>query len=183
MHNILPVEENKKVVNEYRLRFLTVAISAIGALILSSLILLVPSYLLALSKYRDATSELEMLQKKDGSSDYGKSVNMQVLEINKKINTFLKTSTALAPSLSSVIEKILEVKGDSIKITGFVYGVNGEQERVVITGTARSRETLARFIEVLKKDPSFTSVELPISSYVKSTDVDFSAAVVVVTKK
>lgn len=183
MLNLIPLSEKKKILTEYRLRLATVSVFAITALVFSSLILLIPSYLLAISKYNEAQNSLDELQKTTGQSGQEKDVNIQVLAVNKNVDLFLKggSSKSLVPSL--VIANILNGKGKDIKIIGFTYDVTAAQERIVITGMAANRDSLSQFIDTLKSDPSFTSVDLPISSYVKSINIDFSAVIIRIAKK
>lgn len=176
MINILPPEEKKKIIAEYRLRLGIVVIFAIAALVLSGLVLLAPSYLLAVSKYNSVSGELVALQSKQGRGAQEKDVTTQIGGLNKKIDLFLKGGTSTS-SPSQVILSILNLKGGAIKIQGFTYDASTGQGRMVITGTALDRVSLAQFVKTLKKEPTFTSVELPISSYVKSVDIDFSIVV------
>ena len=183
MLNILPTEEKKKVLVEYRLRLAAISVFAVGALVFASLALLAPSYLLAVSKHNEVKDSLATLEEKDSRDGQEKDVNSQIIAVNKKIDLFLKANATSTLKPPSVIIKILDIKDSAIKITGFTYDATADQERVVITGTALDREKLSQFIEALKKDPAFTSVDLPISSYVKSANIDFSAVIVRKTKK
>ena len=183
MLNILPKIEKKKIMLEYRLRLATVAVLAVTALILSNLVLLAPVYLIAVEKNSDAKNDLNILQESKSKVINEKDVNTEVLAVNKNIALFLKTGAAEAASPVTFISKILEIKGDLVRISGFTYDASGAEERMVVTGTARTRESLAKFIEALKKEPKFTSIDLPISSYVKSSNIDFSAVIVRKEKK
>lgn len=182
MLNIFPTEEKKKILVEYRLRLGVVSVFALGALVFSSLVLLAPSYLLAVTKYNSISDELTALESKQGRGGQEKEVGVQIREENKKIDLFLKgdTSGKLVPS--QVISNIIGIKGVAIKIQGFTYDASAGQERLVITGIAADRDGLARFVETLKKDPTYTKVELPISSYVKSSNIGFSIVVERATK-
>ncbi len=193
MLNIFPTEEKKKVLVEYRLRLGVVAVFALAALVLSSLALLVPSYLIAVSRYNGASVELSSLELRQGRAGQEKEVGTQIREENKKIDIFLKglkpdlqvrptadgglgdASGRLSPP--QIILSIIGIKSSAIKIQGFTYDASAGSERLVVTGVASDRDGLAHFVETLKKDPTFTSVTLPISSYVKSTDIDFSVVV------
>ena len=177
MLNILPTEEKKKILVEYRLRLGVVSVFALGALVFSSLVLLAPSYMLAVVKYNGISEELSALELKQSNAGQEKEVGAQIRDENKKIDLFLKGDTSGRLSPPQTILNIIGIKGDAIKIQGFIYDASALQERLVVTGVAADREGLARFVETLKKDPTFTKVELPISSYVKSSNIDFSVVV------
>lgn len=177
MLNLLSTTEKKKVLNEYRLRLLVVAMFAFGAFVLASLELLAPSYFLASIKYNNAESTAANLEKKFGSNEKEKELANQIREANSKISLLLNVDTSARLAPSQVIETILKIKESSIKIEGFIYDTGSAQERITVAGIARNRDSLARFVELLKKEPTFTSVTLPISSYVKSENIDFSIVI------
>ena len=174
MINLLPVEKKKQILLEYRMRLGVVVIVAISALTTASLILLIPSYLLSISKYNTATKNLAILEATQGGGLQEKEVNAQIGAMNKKIEFFLRGAGAQPFSPLEIISKILKIKGSTIKIQSFVYSTNTQGRQLVITGKASSRDSLAEFVAALKEEPSFSRVELPISSYVKSSDIGFS---------
>jgi len=179
MLNILPTTEKKKIMLEYKLRLVIVAILAVSVLIFSSLVLLAPVYLIAVEKNKDVKNTFALLQEREGKAVDEKNINAEVATTNKNIALFLKPSDTTAVSPVTFIAKILEIKGDTVRISGFTYDASGVTgERMVVTGTARTRESLAQFIEDIKKEPRFTNIDLPISSYVKSSNIDFSAVIV-----
>lgn len=174
MLNILPEQEKEKIITEYRLRLGVVAVSAVTILILASLVLLAPSYLLAVSKYNNVSAELAIRETKQGSTSEQKNIDTQVRDVNKKINLFLSEPFGNRLSPPDMFLKIIGIKSSAIRITGFFYDATGKQERIIVTGVAANRDGLAQFAETLKKDKTFANVELPVSSYVKSSNIDFS---------
>jgi len=177
MINILPIQEKKKILTEYRLRLGVVAVFAIMTLVLSSFVLLIPSYLLAVSKYKGLSENFLTMEAKQGRVGQGDEIGAQISNINKKINLFLKGGARVESAPPQSILNILNMKGDRIKIHGFTYDATTGKGRMVVVGVSDDRDSLAQFIEVLKKEPTFTKVELPISSYVKSTNIDFSVVI------
>lgn len=174
MLNILPYEEKKKVITEYRMRLAIVGVFAVAALVLASLVLLIPSYMLAVSKHNFVADELARLEQKQGGASQEKEVDAQIKEVNKKINLFLGDKTAAPSTPSSVVIGIIAVRSPEVKIQSIMYDIKPDHERIVLSGKANDRDSLALFAETLKKDPSFSKVELPIGSYVKSTNIEFS---------
>ncbi|OHA83932.1 MAG: hypothetical protein A2937_03265 [Candidatus Yonathbacteria bacterium RIFCSPLOWO2_01_FULL_47_33b] len=174
MLNILPHEEKKKILTEYRLRLSAASVFAVATLVLASLILLAPSYMLAVSKYNFVADELARLEQKQRGVGQEKEVDAQIKEVNKKISLFLGDEKAAHRTPSEVVLGILAAKNPSIKVQSIAYDVNTERERLVLSGKASDRDSLALFVETLKKDASFSKVDLPIGSYVKSANIDFS---------
>ena len=174
MLNILPHDEKKKILTEYRLRLSVAAIFAVAALVLASLVLLAPSYMLAVSKYNFVAGELARLEQKQRAAGQEKEVDTQIKEVNKKINLFLGDKKVARRTPSEVMQGVLSAKNSSVKVQSITYDINTERERLVLSGMANDRDSLALFVETLKKDPAFTKVDMPIGSYVKSVNIDFS---------
>ncbi len=174
MQNLLPVEEKKKVIMEYRVRLGIAVVFTLAVLITVNLVLLAPSYLLAVSESTFISEELSSLETKGINKTQEKDVYAKIKDVNKKIDMFLKTGNSNKWIPSELFMKIISIKTPAIKINGFSYDTTAGRERIVLTGRADDRENLARFIEELKRDKIFTKVELPISSYVKSKNIEFS---------
>lgn len=174
MLNILPAQEKKKNLTEYRMRLGVVAVFAVASLILASLVLLAPSYLLAVTKYNNISEQLAQKKSKANLTGQEKAIDVQVRTINKNIDLYLKSGATDKLSPPDVIAEVIELKSAAIKITGFDYDASGPQERLVISGVAEDRDSLAAFVGVLKKSTLFTTVDLPVSSYVKSANITFS---------
>ncbi|MHB1118023.1 MAG: hypothetical protein ACYCZ7_00625 [Minisyncoccota bacterium] len=174
MLNIIPAEEKKRILAEYHMRLAVVAVFAVATLVFVSLILLIPSYLFAVSKYNFIAEELARLEQKQNGVSQEKEVDAKIKEVNKKIDLFLAAGKAGQRPPSEAILGIIATKGSGIKVQSISYEMKPDRERIVLSGRADNRDELARFVEMLKRDPSFSKVDLPIGSYVKSFDIDFS---------
>ena len=176
--NLLPSEEKKKNRKRYLLRLGTTGAYVAVFLMIANLALFAPSYIMARSKKSIAETRIENTTGMSAEERVRveKETDESIKELNKKLETFsgdVKAMTAIIPP-SQTINRILELKSSTIKIQGIVYEKTADRERFVITGKSTHRDNLAQFVEVLKKEPFFTKVELPLSSYVKSTDISFS---------
>ncbi len=174
MQNLLPIEEKKKVIMEYRLRLAVVSVFAASILVVVNFALFAPSYIIAISKSAFMTEELGRLEEREADRIQERDVYAKIREANKKIDLFLKSENSNKSVPSELFMKIISAKTSSIKITGFSYDATVNRERIVLAGSANDRESLAKFLEELKNNKTFTKVELPISSYVKSTNIEFS---------
>lgn len=176
--NLLPSEEKKKNRKRYLLRLSTTGAYVVVFLMLINFALLLPSYIMARSKKSIAETRIENTtgMSAEERERLEKETELSIKELNKKLETFsadTKTATTII-SPAQTIKKILELKSATIKVQGIVYEKTSDRERFVVTGRSAQRDDLAQFVEVLRKDPFFTKVELPLSSYVKSTDISFS---------
>lgn len=73
-----------------------------------------------------------------------------------------------------VIDKILSYKMVDIKITQIRYEddlVKGK--KISINGNAPNRDRLLLFRKALEEDNSFTTVDLPISNFIKGSNIEF----------
>ena len=178
MLNILPLEEKKKNLKEYYLRLGVVSLVVAISLVLANLALLTPAYFNALAKEAEAEARIANATGKsvEETAKEEQVVNATITDLNKKVNLFLGTSTSTATRFvpSEVFESILKNKTSSIKIYSISYDATLDREQLVVTGRSLDRDSLAQFIESLKKSGLFTAVDLPIQSYVKSTNIEFS---------
>lgn len=186
MLNILPIEEKKKNLKEYRLRLTVVALSLLSALALINVALLAPAYFSAFSKEAGARLEIQNFTGKSAADAAREedAARLAVADVTKKLNLFLgaSTSTAARSIPSETLGKIFALKTPAIKISSAFYDATPDREQFIITGNSLDRDSLALFVDALKKDGAFTTVELPIRSYVKSTDIDFSMTLTRVLK-
>ncbi len=180
MMNLLPFVEKKKVRMEYRLRFAVVLVFALALLVFTNAVLLAPSYIRAFSKHNlveqqfvAVAGSVEAQKARDLAE---KEAAVKIREINKKLNLFVSEKTqADAPLVpSEMFRKIIGLKTPAIKIFGITYSATLEKEQFVVNGKSADRDNLALFVETLKKETVFTLVDLPISSYAKSVDIEFS---------
>ena len=178
MLNILPTEEKKKNLKEYYLRLGVVSLVVAISLVLANLALLTPAYFNALAKEAEAEARIANATGKsvEETAKEEQVVNATITDLTKKVNLFLGTSTSTATRFvpSEVFESILKNKTSSIKIYSISYDATLDREQLVVTGRSLDRDSLAQFIESLKKSGLFTAVDLPIQSYVKSTNIEFS---------
>lgn len=176
--NLLPREEKRKNRAEYLLRLSTVALCAILFLVIANFALLAPSYMRASSKKSTAeariTASTGMIASEREEDE--KDANARIRDLNKKLSVLSSGAGGVATQTlpSQMIASILALKTAAIKIQNIAYDATSERARYVISGRALDRESLAQFTDKLKKSTLFTKIELPISSYVKSTNIEFS---------
>ncbi|KKU80276.1 MAG: hypothetical protein UY07_C0048G0008 [Parcubacteria group bacterium GW2011_GWA1_47_8] len=178
MLNLLPLFEKKNVLTEYRMRLAVVAVFALSFLVFASLALLASSYFRAFSKQNIAEKRIAELTGKSATENAQeeKATEAKIKEINKKVELLLAKGPE-DPVLavpSEAFSRIFNRKTTAIKIFSISYSNLPDRTRFVVTGLAGNRESLASFVEALKKESTFNRVDLPISSYVKSMDIDFS---------
>lgn len=74
-----------------------------------------------------------------------------------------------------IFDRIIEHKSNKIRIVGISYSYDLDSGTIVgVSGIASSREDLLGFQQSIKDDPYFEEVNLPISNFIKSSDIGFS---------
>lgn len=98
---------------------------------------------------------------------------------NKKVN-FLSSRPVL--SLTAAIKKIAERKPVGVRIVGLVYQpqetATNLSAKLSLNGVSSSREAIVEFVKKLQQEPSFSSVNVPVSDFAKDRDIEFSLTLI-----
>jgi len=155
---------------EFRLRLATLFFLMFDFCILIALIVLLPSYFLSTTKNSVANAKLET-QKADPSPMSEELV--AIGDINSKLDLIENAEKNKFLLSVDVINAILLKKRSDIKITQISYQNDTRGRKIGVTGTAPSREVLLLFRLALESSPAFKSVDLPISNFVKGSNIQF----------
>lgn len=173
MINLVPIEEQKNMAKGFYLRLIVVFFVALALAVFVAIISLVPSYFLALNKERLAESKLE-IQKSETIPQLDKDTVLLIKDIDTKMKIVEKSMASKFLVSEEVINQIISDKMPDIKITRISFDkdvVAGK--KVSIYGTAPSRERLLLFRKSLEENKSFKQVDLPVSNFIKGSDIQF----------
>lgn len=176
MANLLPILDKKIIRKEYRIRVAVVASLLISVLVFIAGVLLVPSYILSSFKFNSSSSQLEVEKKKISDATEGVDPIRIAKEVNEKL-VVLEREGSLLPLSYDVATVVVGHKPSRVKINSIYYDRDMEEGRVNIKGLSKDRETLLVFLQSLEAEEIFTSVELPISSFVEGQDIEFTIRV------
>ena len=158
----------------YRKRFMAVGLLGLSVLLVAAAILAMPSLLFLKS------SEIVLTAKRDTLAGYetstiARTLSSAVADVNSRLAVFPATETA-SPLIADFVNPVLLAKTSTIHLVGFSYqaGTTKTQAQVKITGTADSRVALLAFADRLKQVGSFSNVNVPITNFIKDTDVPFT---------
>ncbi len=175
MINLISQEVKKEVATQYFLRLGTVSLLIIAAFLFLGFVLLIPSYFVA--NEREATEhiraeDLRSTQAFQENKELGAFVDStkKQLRIVNRVPSIVISEQFVQPVLDHVYADTSSVKLDHINYTD-TDGVG----LINIRGTADARDDLLTFIETLKQDELFSKVEVPVSSFVQNTDINFHA--------
>lgn len=172
MLNLLQPAEKKAVQREYYMRLVVVTLIFVSLTIIVAGLLLIPSYILTLSKESIAQEKQKSLDQMAAQQN-----NAALLEEMRLINTELSLlasdDTVRLPS--DTIARVVELKGGDIALQSFTYTKGDAGVELVVGGIAATRNALVSFVRTLRQEtPYFTSAELPVSNLAQDQDIDFS---------
>lgn len=182
MINLVPIEEQKSMAKGFYLRLVVVLFVALALAVFVAIIAMIPSYFLALNKERIAESKLE-IQKSETIPQLDKDTIALIKDIDTKMKIVEKSMSSKFAVSEEVINQIISDKMPDIKITRISFDndvVAGK--KVSIYGTAPSRERLLLFRRSLEQNENFKQVDLPVSNFIKGSNIEFYLSLFLVKK-
>ncbi len=175
MINLIPNQEKKVVIEGFYYRILASFFIALGLTMVILFTILLPSYILSLEKKNSVNDKLLMQQKEPVSSD-DKTVTDFINNLDQKLSLVEKSEKSKFVFSEKVIDEILFRKLSNIKILSISYTNNKDTgiSSISVSGTAPNRETLLSFRQALEESKMFKNVDLPISNFVKGSNIRFS---------
>ncbi len=180
MINLIPKEEKKKIAQlfYYKLAVLFLTTAGLSFLVVSAAIL--PSYFLSSVKNNIVNAKLEM-QKSEPVPLPDQETLSAIKDLNNKLDLIENAENGKFTISEKVINAIVLKKISDIKITDISYendpskGLENSQKskKISIQGNAPSREVLLLFRKALEDSTAFRQVDLPISNFVKGSDIQF----------
>lgn len=177
MLHFLLQNNKKKMALEYIFR---VSIILLGFIVISSIILvtlLLPPVFFTTYKNKTISGQLDTVKvtyanKDDDPALLIKKVNQMAMVLSdKNINGL---------PISDIIERIISLKNKNIKIINIKISEQADlSKKIEITGISNSRDDLMMFDKNLQGDGLFYNIDLPISSFIKNTDIDFTIGLIV----
>ncbi len=174
MINLTPNKEKKKMIKDFYLRLVVVFIMMLGVSVVISSFALIPSYLFSIVKKRFSEEKL-VVQKNIPLPEFDQQTLALIGDLNSKLNLIENSKKDKFLVSDRVINKILSKKMTDIKINKFSYKFDTVNGKIIgVQGTAPSRERLLLFKTALEEDSSFTKVDLPISNFIRGSNIQFN---------
>lgn len=173
MINLIPNTEKKEMIKNFYYRLAAVSIFALGIVMLIASVALTPSYFLSSVKKSLVVEKLEAERKEPvDAEDLETLKSLSVLD--GRLSMLEKSAQNRFIVTERVINEILLKKVPDIKITQISFEKNDAGEKTIsIRGSAGSRDRLLLFRRALEDDPLFKKVDLPISNFVKGSNIQF----------
>lgn len=189
MIDLLPTTEKNAIRQEYRLRVFAVCLGMLFLTLATAVFSFLPTYLFTLSRYETFLTESQSDETQSRISQ-AKEKETTVQDTNKKID--LLKSGVSSPYVKDIFLDILESKTAGVSITGLSYDSGGAVSKkgkdeavspptIGIQGKSSDRGALLAFKDALSRKKEFSSIDLPISSLVKDTELSFSINISIIS--
>lgn len=159
----------------YRLLALFLVVLSVSFLIL--LVAILPSYFLSSAKESIVEAKIEKQNSEPVPLPDQQTLSV-IKDLDKKLGLIAQARADTFVVSQKVINTIILKKMPSIKITDISYENNTKDnalnaKKITIQGLAPSREVLLLFRKALEDNSLFKSVDLPISNFVKGSNIQF----------
>lgn len=173
MINLIPNQEKKKKVKDFYFRLGVVFIAMLGVCVFIAALAITPSYFLSSIEKKLANEKLETQNGEPVPAADADS--LKIMEnLDAKLRLIEDSEKNSYPVSKKIISEIILQKMPDIKIARISYEndpISGKE--VNIHGIAPSRERLLLFRRALEDDVAFKSVDLPISNFIKGSNIEF----------
>jgi hypothetical protein len=141
-------------------------------------VLILPSYFLSYVEKNTTNASLE-LQKNEPVPLLDQDTLVTVKDLKNRLNLVENAQKNQAFFSQKIINEIFLEKTAGIKITGIFYQNDSKSgKKINISGKASNREILLSFRLALENNESFSKVDLPISNFVKGSDIEFNLSLI-----
>lgn len=171
MFNLLPQEHQKDLRKEYSRRRFILIFTALFFVSISALLTLFPSYFLSVQEEQEISLESYV-----GAELWKEDMDA----LNEKIK-YVKTDTRIILSnkeevfAGEVFDLILGKISSEISVRDLLYKKDSNESiQVIISGVSDTRDSLLALAKALEEIPLFAHVEIPVSTFTKERNIEFS---------
>lgn len=172
MINLIPKKEEKRIIKDFYLRVLATFFMMFSFAISIINIAMLPAYIFSSERKTFISDKLEdfeinpILELSPYENEIINELDIRLDLINKnKLNDYSLTQ--------NVIDKVISHKTEAIKIIQISYNKQVKETEILLVGIASDRESLLGFRKSFENDDSFKKVDLPISNFVKGSNIVF----------
>jgi len=182
MINLIPKEEKKKMVRNFYYKLVILFLLTLGASFLILFMAILPSYFLSSVKDNIVNEKLQ-IQKSESIPLPDQQTLAMIKDLNNKLDLIENVQNDKFIVSQRVINAIILKKMPTVKITDISYENYSKNnplqgKKISIQGTAPSREILLLFRQALEDGTTFKQVDLPISNFVKGSNIQFSLSLI-----
>ncbi|OGI73385.1 hypothetical protein A2737_00435 [Candidatus Nomurabacteria bacterium RIFCSPHIGHO2_01_FULL_41_71] len=173
MINLIPNEEKKFMIKDFYYRLVAVFFFSLSLVIFFASVAILPAYLFSSVKKNEISAKLK-IEMAEPTSLSDQETFLAVDALDTKLSLIEKAEKDKFLVSERIINKLLVKKISGIKITKIFFEENSALlKNVNVRGSAESREKLLLFRRALEEDATFQKIDLPISNFVKGSDIQF----------
>lgn len=136
-------------------------------------LLMIPSYYYSATKESVAEKKLEDFNSKNPQINISE-LNSEISATNERLDFLVKKKPKFNVS-ESVVDELLGARVPGVSITQIMYNNSKDDTaHIQILGVARDRASLHDFNDSIVNKNKFSSVDLPISNFVKPSNIDYN---------
>lgn len=174
--NLLPQERQNALTRGYFLRLGIVAVLFATALILVSMIMLLPTYVFLKKNIRAKEVRLASIESALSSVDE-EELSTRIATLSNNVTSLITLSDTR--SVSKIIRTVLDIPRPGTVLSGFSYAPASEKnpEKLAVSGFSKTRSALRNYQLELQAAPFVLSAVLPVSAYAKDADIEFTITI------
>lgn len=173
MINLIPNQEKKIMIKDFYYRLATVFFITLGLVMLIASVALLPSYFISSAKKNSVIKKLNAVPAESVGYTFQETLSFSAA-LDKKLSLLERAQKDKFLISKRVVGEIIFKKMPDVKITEISFEqTEAEGKKINIRGTAPSRERLLLFRQALEDDPLFKKVDLPISNFIKGSNIQF----------
>lgn len=170
-HNLLPKEYIQRANYERLSRFFTILHIYVASVITIGTVLLLPSYFFLTYEEEGVRSQIEVA-KKGVEVQRVEEVESKIRKINEK---FALVATHPFPPVPEYLDTITGRIPEGVTLTSFAYAK--DEQAIKLVGKALERDQFLQFLDNLKTEKTFLSIDSPISNLLKESDLTFTITI------
>lgn len=132
-------------------------------------------------RFREASIEREIaIANQAPEIQRASGIEQRITELNAHLGAFERNEKATGMPISQLFEPALLARDHAIAITSLTFLPSDENRaasRLLIRGSAETRNALLRFADRLKTEHRYSSVVLPVENLLRDRDILFSLTV------
>ncbi len=180
MFNLLPEKTKNEVRLEFRRRTWGVFLFIAFLVFVISSTLSLPYFLNLHAMRFELEKELSNFRQSSILVDYQQLAD----ELEKTNKELLATKNNISNhlNLQSLLEAVGSARPSTVKINRFAFNRKDDSASLILSGESANREALKDFTAKLKGISQFNVVDVPLSSFTKATEADFSVTLEIALK-
>ena len=172
--NLLP-PENRARIGYLRLgRFFVLVHSYFAFLLLIGITLLLPTYFFLYFQNKSVSDLAEATREKTNQTE-AREIEARIEQANTilhRLETEYNMVTTAQNPVTTYLETIVEMAPAGIIFTRFSF--EKDADHILLRGHAATRSDLLQFVETIRSNPSFHTVESPIENVLQNSDISFT---------